>query len=31
MPAGNMLNAVNEPAACAAERRKSRRFFEVMV
>src|SRR5258708_12458761 len=31
MPSGNMLNAVAEPAACAAERRKSRRFFEVMV
>ncbi|WP_429503595.1 hypothetical protein [Paraburkholderia youngii] len=31
MPGGSMLNAVKEAAACAAERRKSRRFVEVMV
>jgi hypothetical protein len=31
MPSGSMLNAVAEPAAEAAARRKSRRFFDVML
>src|SRR6266702_324313 len=31
MPRGSIVNAVAEPAAWAAARRKSRRFFEVML